>query len=164
MLQAKNNPQDPQNARKLRESVLSELVSLKRVAKVTAGGKRLRFTAVMVVGNGQGKVGIALAHGKEPAEAIQKAIAKAKNRMFEVPIDKRSDTIPFKIELKYRSARIIMKPAPQGVGIVAGGTMRKVLSVAGYKNVVAKQLGAPNPIANAYATIYALYKMKEKVQ
>ncbi len=139
----------------------SELISLKRVAKVTAGGKRLRFSAVVVVGDGKGKVGIALAHGKEASDAIRKATEKAKNRMIEVPIDERSHTVPLRVETKYRSAKVVLKPAPVGVGIVAGGTVRKVLTVAGYKNVVAKQLGASNAIANAYATLYALYKMKE---
>jgi len=143
--------------------MFSELIVLKRVAKVTSGGKRLRFTAVAVVGDGAGKVGLALAHGKEAPEAIKKAMDKAKTKMVEVPMDTKSFTVPMRIEYKYRSARVMMKPAPAGVGIVAGGTMRKVLSVAGYKNVVAKRIGDANPIATAYATILALYKIKEKV-
>ena len=147
-----------------KERLLTEVISLKRVAKVTAGGKRLRFSAVVAVGDGAGNIGIALAHGREAPDAIRKAIDKAKNKMMAVPIVGEQKTVPFRLEGKFRSARIIIKPAAAGAGIVAGGSVRQVLTVAGYQNVVAKQVGAANSVANAYATLHILHKMKEKLE
>ncbi len=144
------------------ENLFNELISLKRVAKVTAGAKRLRFTAVVVVGDKNGKIGIALAHGADAPEAIRKAIDKAKNKMVKVPIDKKRRTVPHRIEGKFKAAEVIIKPARVGTGVVAGGAVRKVLEVAGYENVVAKRLGSSNPIANAYCTFVLLNKLREE--
>lgn len=144
------------------ENLFNELISLKRVAKVTAGAKRLRFTAVVVVGDKNGKIGIALAHGADAPEAIRKAIDKAKNKMVKVPIDKERRTVPHRIEGKFKAAEVIIKPARVGTGVVAGGAVRKVLEMAGYENVVAKRLGSSNPIANAYCTFVLLNKLREE--
>jgi len=138
------------------------LVTFKRVAKVTAGAKRLRMSVVVVVGDKNGKVGVALARGRDFPEAVNKAIKKAASKMVEVPIVRDAKTIPFRIEGKYEAARVMLKPAPEGVGLVAGGAIRKVLEVAGYENVVAKRMGAPNATANAYCTVALLHKLNKK--
>ncbi len=138
------------------------LVTFKRVAKVTAGSKRLRMSVVVVVGDKNGHVGVALARGRDFPEAVNKAINKAARKMIEVPIVRNSKTIPFRIEGKFEAAKVMLKPAPEGVGLVAGGAVRKVLEVAGYENVVAKRMGAPNATANAYCTVSLLHKLSKK--
>ena len=139
----------------------SEIIALKRVAKVTAGAKRLRFTAVVVVGDKAGKVGLALAHGADAPEAIRKATQKATKKMIAVDIDPKRKTIPHRIEGKYKAARVLIKPARIGTGVVAGGAVRKVLEMAGYENIVAKRLGTANPIVNAYCTFWLLNNLRE---
>jgi len=138
-------------------------VSIKRVAKVTAGAKRLRMSVLVVVGDKNGKVGVALARGRDVAEAVNKAIKKAIRKLIEVPITDKG-SIPFRIEGKLKSAYIVMKPAPEGVGLVAGGSVRNLFEVAGYRNVVAKRLGAPNPIANVYCALTLLHKLSKKAK
>lgn len=139
----------------------SEIISLKRVAKVTAGAKRLRFTAVVVVGDKAGKVGLALAHGADAPEALRKATYKATKKMITVDIDPKRKTIPHRIEGKYKAARVLIKPARIGTGVVAGGAVRKVLEMAGYENVVAKRLGTANPVVNAYCTFWLLNNLRK---
>ena len=142
------------------EALFNELIQLKRVAKVTAGAKRLRVAVVIAVGDKAGKVGLALAHGADAQEAIQRAIKKAKSKMIRVPIDAKNKTIPHRIEGKYKAARVILKPATVGTGVVAGGSVRKLLSLAGYENVVAKRLGTANPVVNAYCAFILLSKLR----
>ncbi len=148
--------------REEKDPYFNELIALKRVAKVTAGAKRLRFTVVVVVGDKNGKVGIALSHGADAQEAIRKAIDKAKRKMVEVPINLDRKTVPHRIEGKFKAAKVFIKPATVGTGVVAGGAVRKVLEVAGYENVVAKRLGTSNPIANAYCTFILLNNLREE--
>ncbi len=156
-----NKSQNRQPKRQQQDDVFSDIIALKRVAKVTAGAKRLRFTAVMVVGDKAGKVGIALAHGADAPEALRKATNKAKRKMIEVAIDPKRLTIPHRIEGKYKAARVLIKPARVGTGVVAGGAVRKVLEMAGYKNIVAKRLGTANPVVNAYCTFMILNNLRE---
>lgn len=143
------------------KKLFSELISLRRVTKVTAGAKRLRFSAVVIAGDKQGKVGIAMGKGVDPQEAIQKATKKAGDSLFTIPMNKEGKTVPHRVEAAYKASSVLIKPAPVGTGVVAGGAIRKVLEVTGVENVVAKRLGAANSLTNAYCTVMALSKLKQ---
>lgn len=133
------------------------VVQIKRVSKKTKGGNRSRFSALVVVGDKKGRVGVALTKSPDVRGAIQKSIELAKKQIITVPM--RGDTIPCSVEIKYSAARLILKPAPSGSGIIAGGSMRVVLEACGIKDVVGKILGTKNKASNVYATIEALKKM-----
>ncbi len=136
------------------------LVDLARVTRVVAGGKRLRFRACVVVGDRQGRVGEGTKKGADVAGAIEKAVRIAKKNMITVPIV--NNTIPHEIREKYGAALVLLKPARQGRGIIAGGPVRIVLELAGIPNVTAKMLGTKNKINNVRATINALKKFLKK--
>lgn len=119
----------------------------------------MRFSALVVVGDKKGKVGAAVAKATDVRGAIQKAIPAAKRKMIAVPLN--GTTIPCSVEQKYSSAKIILKPAPPGSGIIAGGPMRVVLESAGIRDAVGKILGTNNKISNVYATIKALESIKK---
>ncbi len=138
------------------------LITWKRVAKVTAGAKRLSISVSVAVGDKQGHVGVATAKGRDFSEAVNKALNKAYRKMIEVPVTD-IKSIPFRITGKFKAAHVMLKPAPDGVGLVAGGAIRKVLEVAGYENVVAKRMGAANALANAYCVVSLLHKLSQKV-
>jgi len=139
----------------------SKLLDLARVTRVTAGGKRLRFRAVMVVGDKAGRVGIGVAKGKDVAQAIEKAIRAAKKNLIFIPLVK--GTIAHAVEAKYNAAKVILKPQKEGRGLVAGGTVRIICNLAGIKNISSKILGRTrNKLNNARATILALQKLKAK--
>jgi small subunit ribosomal protein S5 len=142
------------------EKLFSEIIELKRVAKVTAGAKRLRFSTVVAVGNRNGKIGIAMGRGMDPQESLQKATKKANESLFTVKMNMEKKTIPHRVEAKYKSSKVLIKPAPVGTGIVAGGSVRKILELAGIENVVSKSLGTNNAITNAYCALLALSKLK----
>lgn len=137
------------------------VVQINRISKKTKGGNQMRFSALVVVGDKKGKVGVGLSKAKDVRSAIQKAIAYAKRRMITVPL--KDTTIPFEVKQKYSAARILLKPAPAGTGIIAGGAMRVVLESAGVRDVVGKILGTNNKINNVYATLEAL-KTLNKMQ
>ena len=151
----------PQNRRSMTprepKEFEEEVLQIDRVTRVVAGGRRLRFRATVVIGNRKGRVGIGLGKAGEVAIAIQKAIAKAKKNLINVPI--RNNTIPHETNQKFKAAIIMMKPASEGTGIIAGGALRKILDLAGVKNVLSKRFGTTNKIANARATIMALQKL-----
>lgn len=137
-------------------------LDIRRVTRVVAGGKRMRFRVTMVVGDGRGRVGVGIAKGLDVAGAIAKAKTAARKNVFTVPLKGR--TIPHEVEAKFSAARIRLKPAVEGHGLRAGGAARVVLSLAGIKDIVAKTLGrTPNKLTNAMATIEAL-KMIKKVK
>jgi small subunit ribosomal protein S5 len=137
----------------------SKLLDLARVTRVTKGGRRLRFRAGVVVGDRKGKVGFGLSKGADVAQAIEKATRNAKKDLIEVPI--KNETIPFSVDAKFGAAEIMLKPQAHGRGLVAGGTVRVICSLAGIKNICSKKLGATsNKINNAKATIEALRKLK----
>ena len=138
----------------------SELISLRRVAKVTAGAKRLRFSAVVAVGDSKGGIGLALSHGADAQEAIRKAREKAGRSLIKIKMNLEAKTIARREEAKYKAVTIIIKPAPLGVGIVAGGSIRKMLELMGIENVVAKSLGSKNRITNAYCAMMLFNKLK----
>src|SRR5258708_9013287 len=147
-----NNYVQPE--REFRETV----VQINRVSKKTKGGNQMRFASLVVVGDRKGKVGVGLAKAKDVRSAIQKAVAAAKRRMIQVPI--KGTTIPHEINIKFGAAKIILKPAPAGSGIIAGGPIRVVMEAAGVKDVSAKILGTKNKITNVYATMKAIEKFR----
>jgi len=137
-----------------------KVLDIRRVARVVAGGKRFSFRATVVVGNRDGRVGVGVAKGKDVSQSIDKAIEVAKKRMIDVPIVR--GTIPHEVWAKHSSARVLLKPAKSGRGIIAGGSVRSVLSLAGVKDVSAKIMGrTPNKLTNAMAAIEALKKLKK---
>lgn len=133
------------------------VIEIKRISKKTKGGNQIRFSALVVVGDKKGKVGVALSKAPDVRNAIRKSIVKAKKRLFNVPLV--GTTIPFAVEEKFSAARVLLKPAPPGSGIIAGGPMRVVLEAAGIRNAVGKILGTKNKVSNVYATTEALKRI-----
>lgn len=133
-------------------------VEVTRVTRVTKGGKRMRFRTLAVIGNRKGRVGYGVAKGVDVAASTAKATAKARKSLMTVPIQ--NETIPHAIEAKFSAARILLKPAPKGTGVKAGGSVRIVLELAGVPNVVSKILGSKSKINNVKATFLALKKLK----
>ncbi len=142
------------------EQLIDKVVYINRVAKVVKGGKRFRFSALVVVGDGNGKVGHGLGKAKEVSVSIRKGFDAAKKSMVDVPIIK--GTIPHAITGEFGSSKVYVKPAPEGTGIIAGNAVRAVMEAAGYKNVVAKTLGSRNHNNVIRATLDALERMETK--
>ena len=137
----------------------SKLLDLTRVSRMTAGGRRMRFRAVMVVGNKKGKVGLGVSKGKDVAQAIEKATRLAKKNLIEIPIVE--GTVPYEIISKFGAAKVLLRPQRKTRGLVAGGTVRVICDLAGIKNISSKILGRTgNKLNNAKATIQALEKLK----
>ena len=141
------------------EEFESRLLDLARVSHTRAGGKKLRFRALVIVGNRAGKVGVGVASGLDVAQAIEKATYQAKKNIIEIPII--DGTIPHEVEAKFGAARVLLKPQRKGRGLVAGGTVRVICQLAGIRDISSKVLGATgNKINNARATIKALQALK----
>lgn len=136
------------------------MIEIARVTRVMAGGKRMRFRACIVIGDKKGRVGMAVAKGADVTLAIGKAEKKAKKNLITVPIV--DGTIPHRVDIKSGAAKIMLKPAPKGTGIIAGGAVRIVLDMAGITDVVAKILGSKNKINNVNATLKALQSLKRR--
>lgn len=153
---------DSRTDRKPREPRQSEfiedVVKIYRVAKVVKGGRRFSFSAVAVVGDGKGKIGAAMGKASEVPEAIRKAIEKARKNMIEVPIV--NTTVPHEVIGRADAARVLLKPASLGTGVVAGGPVRSVLEAAGYKNILTKCLGSNNATNVVWATMEGLKRLK----
>ncbi|PSR15071.1 MAG: 30S ribosomal protein S5 [Bacteroidetes bacterium] len=135
-----------------------KLVNLNRVAKVTKGGRTFSFAAVVVVGDGKGTVGHGLGKARDVSQAISKAADDAKKNLIKVPIH--NGTIPHEQKGKYGAGKVLLKPASDGTGVIAGGAMRAVLEIAGVHNVLAKSQGSSNPHNVVKATIDALQKLR----
>ena len=135
-----------------------KVVAISRVAKVVKGGRTFRFSAVVVVGDGAGHVGVGNGKAAEVPDAIKKAIQEAKKNLIEVPIV--DTTVPHEFIGKFGSANVMLKPAAVGTGLIAGGSVRPVLELAGYKNIRTKVIGTNNPRNVVYATIEGLKNMQ----
>lgn len=135
------------------------VIQIKRVSKKTKGGNTIRFSALVVVGDRKGKVGVGLTKAPDVASAIRKSIEAAKRKMIKVPI--KDTTLPYSVEEKFSAARVLLKPAPRGSGIIAGGPVRVVLEAAGVRDASAKILGTSNKASNVYATIEALKRVAQ---
>ncbi|MBI4023217.1 30S ribosomal protein S5 [Candidatus Berkelbacteria bacterium] len=134
------------------------VVSIDRVSRTVKGGKRMRFRALVVVGNRNGRVGMGIGKANDVQGSIQKAVRQAKDRLIDVLIV--NETIPHAITHKYGSALIFLKPAPAGTSIIAGGAVRAVVELAGIRNVLSKIIGSSNNINNVRATLETLQKLK----
>lgn len=143
-----------------KDQLIDKVVYINRVAKVVKGGKRFRFSALVVVGDGNGKVGHGLGKAKEVSVSIRKGVEAAKKAMVDVPIIK--GTIPHAITGEFGSSKVYVKPAPEGTGIIAGNAVRAVMEAAGYRNVVAKTLGSRNHNNVIRATLDALERLETK--
>ena len=133
------------------------VVQIKRVSKKTKGGNTMRFSALVVIGDKKGRVGVALSKAPDVRSAIQKSIKHAKRNLFTISM--KGTTLPCSVEEKFSAAKVILKPAPVGSGIIAGGPMRVVLEAAGVRDAVGKILGTSNKASNVYATVAALKKI-----
>ena len=139
-----------------------KVVEVKRVTRVVAGGKRMRFRALVVIGDHKGKVGMGLKKGADVSESVNKAVSAAKKNMVTLPLV--AETIPHELKVKYKSSSLMLKPARPGTGVIAGGAVRSVMELAGIKNVVCKMLGSNNKVNNVKAMFAAFKKMKSKEQ
>ena len=151
------------HSKKLKFKKVERLVKLNRVYKVTKGGKKLSFQAIMVVGNQKGQVGVGIAKANDVINAFKKAKTDGWKNIIKLPLTK-SLTIPHNITGNFGACEVILRPASKGSGVIAGGAVRIVLETAGIKNIIAKQLGSNNLLNNARAAICALKKLTTKTQ
>jgi small subunit ribosomal protein S5 len=135
-----------------------KVIEIKRVTRVVAGGKRMRFRALVVIGDKKGKVGVGVRKGMDVSEAVNKAVNSAKKNMLKINLV--NDTVPHEMNFKFKSSKIFLKPARPGTGVIAGGAIRQVLDLAGVKNILSKMLGSSNKVNNVMATYLALSRMK----
>jgi small subunit ribosomal protein S5 len=142
---------------------VERLIKISRVSKVTKGGKKLSFRAIVVIGDENGKVGVGVAKADDVVNAFKKAKADGHKNLIELPITK-SLSIPHNVVGEFGACKVIMRPSIEGSGVIAGGAVRIVLEVAGVKNVIAKQLGSNNLLNNARASICALTNLTTKSQ
>lgn len=144
------------------DGLKDKLVYLNRVAKVVKGGKRFNFTALVVVGDGNGKIGVGKGKAAEAPVAIKKAVERAKKSMILVSL--KGGTIPHQVLGHYGAGKVLLKPASEGTGLIAGGAMRSVLEVVGVRNVLCKSLGTSNPHNVVSATIEGLTRLRSAEQ
>jgi small subunit ribosomal protein S5 len=140
------------------DGIITKTVSVNRVTKVVKGGRNMRFAALVVAGDGQGRVGAGLGKAREVPEAIEKASKLAKNAMF--PIAMEGTTIPHAIQGEFDGGKVILMPAAEGTGVIAGGAVRAVLEVSGIKDIRAKSIGSNNPINSVKAALEGLKALR----
>ena len=150
----------PKKARKSKKSEwLKRVVSIDRVTKVVKGGKKMSFRAIVISGNGRGKVGVGVGKAGDVSTAIRNAERDSQKHIITVPITS-SDSIPHPIKSRFGAAKLVLYPSSPGSGVIAGSSIRTVLELAGIKNILSKQLGSNNQLNNARATILGLSKLK----
>lgn len=143
-----------------KEKELTEkIIQINRVSKKVRGGNKIGFSALVAVGNKEGKVGIGLGKAPDVRSAIQKAVRQAKKNMFKIPL--KGTTIPHPVKIKRGASKILLQPAPPGAGLIAGGPVRVVAELAGIEDMSAKILGTTNKLSNTYTTITALKKLRK---
>lgn len=131
------------------------VVKIDRIARVVRGGRRFRFRAIVFVGDRKGQVGMGIAKGKDVTTAIAKSVNKAKKHLLKIPLQ-RHGTIPYQVTARFNGAKVMLKPAGPGTGVIAGGAIRDALEVAGVTDILTKSLGSSNKINSSYATMAAL--------
>jgi len=139
-----------------------QIVQINRVSKKTKGGNKIGFAALTVVGDKKGRVGVGLGKAPDVSNAIRKGIAYAKRHLITVPLE--DGTIPFRIDVKLGAAKVMLKPAPHGSGIIAGGAVRSVVEACGIQNISSKILGTGNKASNVYAALEALKRVSDQAQ
>ncbi len=158
---AGRSPRAPRvSAPRLPGELVENVVAINRVAKVVKGGKRFSFSALIIVGNGEGTVGFGLGKAKDVQSSIQKGQMQAKKEVFKFPLV--NGTIPHEVMAKFGSGKVWMKPAAPGTGVIAGGAVRVVLEAAGVKNILTKSLGSSNPFNVIEATLQCLRLLRTK--
>ncbi len=158
----KNTNKNIQKEAEMLNGFSEQVVNINRVSKKTKGGNKMGFAALAVVGDKNGKVGIGLGKAMDVSSAIRKGIILAKKHMITVPII--NGTIPLRIDVKHGAAKIMLKPAPPGSGIIAGGAVRSVVAAAGIQNISSKVLGTKNQANNVYATMEALRQVAHQYE
>ena len=148
----------PQRRQAEDDGLIKKLIEVNRVTKVVKGGKNMRFAALVIVGDGKGKIGVGTGKAKEVPEAIEKATLRAKKNMVSVPLV--DSTIPHEITGEFGAGRVLLMPAKEGTGIIAGGAVRAVVELAGIKNIRTKSLGSNNKQNVVLATITGLSQLK----
>ena len=154
-----NLPKKSYKARDSKVEWSERVVSIQRVTKVVKGGKKLSFRAVVVVGDENGQVGVGVGKASEVITAVRKGVTDAKKNIVSVPLTK-SDSIPHKTDGRFGAAKLVLRPSAPGSGVIAGGSIRTVLEIAGVKNILSKQLGSNNLLNNARATINGLKTLR----
>ncbi len=155
----KNNLQRANTQVREQKEFEEEVLEIGRVTRVVKGGRRLRFRCTVAIGDLKGRVGIGTGKAAEVVTGIKKAVTKAKKNLIKVPITK-GESIPHLVNIKYKAARLLLMPASPGTGVIAGGTLRKILYLSGIKNVLCKDFGSRNPLVTAQASIKALKALR----
>lgn len=135
-----------------------KIIAIDRVVRVVKGGRRFRFRVTVVIGDGKGRVGAGIGKGGEVPSAIAKAVSVARRNLMTIPLQ--GGTIPHEVNVKFSGAKIMMKPASAGTGVIAGGAVRSVVEAAGIKDLLTKSLGSSNKVNTTYATMMALGQLK----